>query len=335
MTSWEAVLPNSRRSPSRWIAWLTLVAFLCLLGNQLAFAQDVPSTPNPAQAQQSPLEVALTFDDLPSHGPLPPGLSRVDIINSIIAALQAAHAPQVYGFINAKRLEDEPGSGQVLQLWRDAGFPLGNHTYSHMDLDTNTVEAFEKDILVNEATLQKYAAGQDWHWFRFPYLREGDTAEKHHAIEAFLKERGYKVAEVTLSFSDYVYNEPYARCVAKHDAPAIEQLKQGYLDGAAESLAQGRKISDLLYHRDTKYIMLLHVGGFQTVMLPKLLDLLKQKNFQLITLPEAAADSIYNEDPALTAHWDNLFSQQVMQAHHLSLPDQSANALVKLNDFCR
>ena len=335
MMFWKVFPQNSRRSPSRWIAWSGIVAALCLMGNWPALAQDPHPAPAPSPASPSPSEVALTFDDLPSHGPLPQGLSRVDIINSIIAALQAAHAPQVYGFINAKRLEDEPGSGQVLQLWRDAGFPLGNHTYSHMDLDTNTVEAFEKDIVANEATLQKYAAGQDWHWFRFPYLREGDTAEKHHAIEAYLKERGYKVAEVTLSFADYAYNEPYARCVAKHDAPAIEQLKQSYLDGAAESLAQGRKISDLLYHRDTKYIMLLHVGGFQTIMLPKLLDLLKQKNFQLITLPEAAADPIYKEDPALAAHWDNLFSQQVMQAHHLSLPDQSANALAKLNDFCR
>ena len=107
------------------------------------------------------------------------------------------------------------------------------------------------------------------------------------------------------------------------------------MDGAAESLERGRKISDQLYHRGTKYIMLLHVGGFQTVMLPKLLDLLKQKNFQLITLPEAAADPIYNVEPALAAHWDNLFSNQMMQAHHLALPEQSGNALAKLNDVCR
>jgi peptidoglycan-N-acetylglucosamine deacetylase len=306
-------------------------AALLWMGNQPALAQK----PDPTSSQAQPSQVALTFDDLPSHGPLPEGLSRVDIINSIIAALRAANAPQVYGFINAKSLAEEPGTGQVLQLWRDAGFPLGNHTYSHMDLDTNSLEAFEKDVLAIEATLQKYGAGEDWHWFRFPFLHEGDTAEKHRGIEAFLKARGYQVAEVTLSFNDYAYNEPYARCLAKHDAPAIEQLKQSYMDGAAESLERGRKISDQLYHRGTKYIMLLHVGGFQTVMLPKLLDLLKQKNFQLITLPEAAADPIYNVEPALAAHWDNLFSNQMMQAHHLALPEQSGNALAKLNDVCR
>ena len=40
-------------------------------------------------------EVALTFDDLPAHGPVPEGLSRVDIIKSILKDLKTAHAPQV------------------------------------------------------------------------------------------------------------------------------------------------------------------------------------------------------------------------------------------------
>ena len=70
-------------------------------------------------------EVALTFDDLPAHGPLPNGLTREDIAKSIIKALQDAHSPPVYGFVNAKRLEEDPSTAQVLQLWRDAGFPVG------------------------------------------------------------------------------------------------------------------------------------------------------------------------------------------------------------------
>ena len=280
-------------------------------------------------------EVALTFDDLPAHGPIPQGLTRVDIINSIIQSLQAAHAPRVYGFTNAKRLDEDPNPAQVLQLWRDAGFPLGNHTYSHMNLDTNSVQEFEKDILANEPILEKYSNGLDWHWFRYPYLHEGDTPEKHHAIVSFLKEHGYKIAEVTLSFGDYAYNEPYARCVARNDTQAIEELKKSYIEGAANSLVLGRKLANQLYHRDVKYIMLLHVGGFQTVMLPKLLDLLKQQNFKLITLPEAAADPAYDEDPVLTGNWDELFFQQVLRARHITPSDQSEGNLDKLDAVCR
>jgi len=156
---------------------------------------------------QSGGEVALTFDDLPAHGPLPPGLSRVDIAKRIIGALQDAHAPPTYGFVNAKGVEQDPSAMQVLRLWRDAGFPLGNHTFSHMDLNRNSAEAFEKDIIADEPILQELMGQDDWHWFRFPYLNEGNTAKKHRAILAFLTEHHYRVAEVSLDFGDDEYNE--------------------------------------------------------------------------------------------------------------------------------
>jgi peptidoglycan/xylan/chitin deacetylase (PgdA/CDA1 family) len=280
-------------------------------------------------------QVALTFDDLPSHGPLPQGLTRVEIANSIIKSLQAAHAPPVYGFVNAKRLEEDPSNLQVLQIWRDAGFPLGNHTFSHMDPDANSTDSFEQDILADEPTLQKFMENQDWHWLRFPFLHEGESVEKHHAIASFLKAHGYKVAEVTLSFGDYAYNEPYARCVAKNDQEAIKQLKQNYLDGAAESLEQGQAMSTLVYGRDIKHIMLLHIGGFETVMLPHLLDLLKQRGFKLITLEGAESDPAYMEDPALSSNWGGTFLQQMMRAKHLPWPMHSEDRIAKIDALCR
>jgi peptidoglycan/xylan/chitin deacetylase (PgdA/CDA1 family) len=278
-------------------------------------------------------EVALTFDDLPVHGPLPQGLTRVDIIKSITHALQAAQAPAVYGFVNAKGLEEAPL--EVLQLWHDAGFPLGNHTFSHMDLNANSMDAFESDLLADEPTLKRLMGDQDWHWFRFPYLREGDTAGKHHAVAAFLKEHGYKVAQVTLSFGDYAYNEPYARCLAKNDQQGIEWLKQSYLSGASESLSQGQKESTLIYGHDIKHVMLLHVGGFQTVMLPQLLELLKQRGFKLVTLPEAESDPAYTSDPDLPSNWGGTFLQQMMSAKHMSVPPSSEDPSAKLGALCR
>src|SRR4029453_18629229 len=122
-------------------------------------------------AQTKQLRVALTFDDLPDHGPLPPGMTRVDVARQIIAALKARSAPAVYGFINAKQLETRPADAEVLKLWGEAGFPPGNHTYSHMNLHTNSPDDFERDVEANEATLRSYMANGDWHWFRYPYLR--------------------------------------------------------------------------------------------------------------------------------------------------------------------
>ena len=298
------------------------------------------SSAEASSADRNEHEVALTFDDLPAHGPLPGRLNRVDIIDSIIHSVKAANSPPVYGFVNAVNLrEDGKNNAPVLEHWRAAGFLVGNHTYTHMDLDANSVEAFEKDLIENESALEKYAGGEDWHWLRFPYLHEGDTAEKHHAIEAFLRQRGYKVAEVTLSFEDYAYNEPYARCVAKNDEQSIDWLKQSYISSAADELARGQRLAEEIYGRDVKHVMLLHVGGFETVMLPKLLDLLKRRGYKLITLPEAESDPVYAHDPVLESGWKGMFLQQIMREKHLT--DAAASAgnnsdrFARLNAICR
>jgi lysophospholipase L1-like esterase len=80
-------------------------------------------------------KVAFTFDDLPAHGPLPPGGSRREVITKIIAALSESHLPPTYGFINAVHLEGQPEHAAVLDAWRAAGNLLGNHTWSHINLD--------------------------------------------------------------------------------------------------------------------------------------------------------------------------------------------------------
>lgn len=100
----------------------------------LTFASRTIRGPGVTQIPGSEREVALTFDDLPVHGPLPVGMTRLEIANSVIRSLQAAHAPPSYGFVNAKGLQQEPSSVAVLEAWRAAQFPLGNHTFPHMDL---------------------------------------------------------------------------------------------------------------------------------------------------------------------------------------------------------
>lgn len=303
---------------------------------QLTAAQTRPAPGIDGPSTASVPQVALTFDDLPVHGTLPEGMTRVEIAKGIISALQAAHAPSVYGFVNAKGLQIEPASDEVLRVWRAAGFPLANHTFSHMDLNTNSVENFEQDILANEPTLLAWMTNEDWRWLRYPFLREGDTAEKHRAVLAFLKEHGYKVAQVTISFGDYAYNAPYARCVANKDQQAIEQLKKQYLQGAAESLDHSSALVKALFGHDIKHVMLLHIGSFETVMLPHLLDLLNDRGYKLIALPEAQSDPAYALQPDLPGYWEGSFLDQLVKERGLSVPPDLANArLVDLDAVCR
>jgi peptidoglycan-N-acetylglucosamine deacetylase len=56
-----------------------------------------------------------------------------------------------------------------------------------------------------------------------------------------------------------------------------------------------------------KHVMLLHIGGFQTVMLPHLLELLKRWGFKLISPEEAESDPAYAFDPNLPRVWGGHF----------------------------
>ena len=86
--------------------------------------------------------------------------------------------PPVYGFVNGIFTEQEPLSTPMLKEWHDAGLPLGNHTWSHMNLNTHSLAEWEADTLKNEALLKSYMGNEDWHWLRYPNLAEGDTPQK-------------------------------------------------------------------------------------------------------------------------------------------------------------
>ena len=280
-------------------------------------------------------EIALTFDDLPNHGNLPPGVTRADVARTFVANLKPAGV-QFYGFINAGRAEGDAAQNEVLRIWRDGGFPLASHSFTHMSLHDNTVEDFKRNIDDNEAALEKLMAGQDWKWFRYPYLREGDTVEKRREARAYLKQQGYRIAQVTIDFGDYMWNAPYARCMEKGDQDAVEDLMSLYLEAAEESLDAGQELSQMLFDRDVKHTMLLHIGAFTGLMLPELFELLDDLDFKVITLAEAHRDPAYESDPDVAITRGETFLRQMAQAKKLDYPrhpDEDYGD--RLNNFCR
>lgn len=285
----------------------------------------------PAAAQ---MQIAFTWDDLPVHSSLPPGVTRLQIIDQLIAGIKAANMPAPYGFVNAQALESDPTLIQVLDAWRSAGFPLGNHTWSHMNLNANTVEAWEADLLKDEPVLRKEMGSEDYHWLRYPNLAEGNTPEKKLAARAFLKQHGYKIAGVTASFADYAYNDPYARCAAAGDQAAIQQLEDSYLQAAADNLEFTHQMAQALYGHDIPTILLMHVGALDAKLLPRLTELYRSHGVKFISLQQATQDPFYKNDldPSLDPNPDTL--EQAMRMKNLPLPPRHPQA-INLNSICR
>ena len=201
--------------------------------------------------------------------------------------------PPIYGFVNSFRMDQFPYQIEIVQQWHDAGEPLGNHSYAHEELDVEKVAQFERDLVANEAVLRKADPHGDWHWFRFPFLEEGETPEKRNAVIDVLRRHDYKVAEVSMTFQDYRWNDAYGLCSHKRDVAAITFLHDSYLAAADEYITRTRERSQLLFGRDIPYILLLHVGAFDAVMMPELIELYKSRGFRFTTLQEAEADPAY------------------------------------------
>jgi len=281
-------------------------------------------------------QIAFTFDDLPAHGPLPVGTTRLEIAQKILAALHDAGVPPTYGFVNGQLLEKQPADSNVLDAWRAAGQPLGNHTWSHPNLNQMAIEAFEADSNLNEPVLSKWMKNKndDWHWFRYPFLAEGDTPEKRAGIRAFLAGRGYKVAAVTMSFGDWMFSDTYARCAAKGDSKALAALGDTYLSAATESIDYYRDLSHTLYGRDIPYVLLMHIGALDAEMMPRLLKLYQSKGFKFVSLAEAESDEFYGGSTNLGLPPAPDMLEGVMASRGLPLPARTSIAPL-LDAMCR
>lgn len=260
---------------------------------RLAFAAALLIA-SPAAARG--LELAITVDDLPVHGPLPPGETRLSVAQQMLVALKTAGVPAVYGFANGTHIETEPDSEAVLKAWRGAGYPLGNHTWSHRSLNDLSAADYQSDIVRNEPLLSRLSRGKAWRWFRYPFLADGDDPAKRRDVRRFLASRGYRIAAVTMTYWDYEWNDAYARCRTTGDEASLDRLESAYLDAVKSGIDHWRRLSWAVHGRDIPYVLLTHISPMNAHMFPRVLDQYRKAGFRFITLRWAQRDPAYRQD---------------------------------------
>lgn len=283
-----------------------------------------------AASAKDGFDIAITVDDLPAHGTLPSGMTRAGIAEAHVKALRAVHAPRVWGFVNAQKIEREPDSAAALDIWRKAGFPLGNHAYSHMNLGrAASLDVWEADVIAGEAAVASRMTGEDWHYFRYPNLSAGDGEIKTQAL-TFLKGRGYRIADVSAAFNDWDYTDAYTRCLAKGDTATIELMKDRYFKGVDAGIVRMKAVSQRVYGRVIPQVLLTHAGGWSAVTLPEVLKRLKAAGARFVTLEQAQADPAY-ADPG----GGNLM-ERTARERGVSLTDiPLAGSSSDVKDFCK
>ncbi len=221
-------------------------------------ADDRPEFPNEPVAEviTAPSRVAITIDDLPyvmpSRTTPAEGLRYVQRIN---AALQQ-HGIIATGFAVGQQIN--AASEPALRAFADAGHGIGNHSWSHPDYGTLTEAAFRDETRRTDAVLEDWIAGP--RYYRFPFLREGETEETKEAADRVLAEFGYRNVPVTIDNDEWRYNAEYLDALAQNDAALAERIARTYVAHMQERTGYFQGLAQSTLGADVDHILLIHLN---------------------------------------------------------------------------
>jgi peptidoglycan/xylan/chitin deacetylase (PgdA/CDA1 family) len=246
-------------------------------------------------ARESP-EVAITMDDFNWNKLVK--FSPDERNTAILEALRTHGGPKAALFVAGKNVESDKGKA-LLREWDRAGHLIGNHSFSHKNLNSSKVmpEVFAADILKCEELIKSFPHFQKL--FRFPYLKEGDTAAKRDAVRTFLKQRGYRVGHVTIDASDWAIDDRLSARLTKDPAADLKPYRDFYLSHMWQRALYYDGLSRKVLGRSVKHTVLTHFNLLNALFLGDLLDMFRGKGWQLIDAAEAFKDPVFAVEPGI------------------------------------
>jgi uncharacterized protein (TIGR02246 family) len=205
----------------------------------------------------------VTVDDLPmGAGRLHTDpAERREITEKLLAALEK-HRIRAVGFVIWGNVRTDADRA-ILERWLAAGHELGNHSATHPDLTRTDVEAYVADVEAGRAGLQGLLDRHDRkvRYFRFPYLREGETEAKLDAVRAYLARSDQANVPVTLDNQDWSFEEPWVKAVRAGDAAAQQRVADEYQLSLRAEIVTQSQLGDELFERTTPQVLLLHANA--------------------------------------------------------------------------
>jgi uncharacterized protein (TIGR02246 family) len=283
----------------------TLVA-AAILGTASSRAQDFPKVTGTHP-------VLVTVDDLPlgSNRLHPDRAERARITRDLLAVLRR-HGIRAVGLVTWNNT-DGPEGEALLEQWLQAGHELGNHSYRHLDYARTDAEAYVADVEKARATLEGFLAprGQRLRFFRFPFLREGETDAKLARMREWLAATGQRNLPVTIDDQDWSFEEPWVEARRAGDAARLARLGEDYQHALRLETLMYTAAGDELFGRPTPQILLLHANEVGAAQWDALFTWMKGRGFRFATADEVMADPAFSEPHEFVGRyggslWDRL-----------------------------
>ncbi len=249
-------------------------------------------------AQSKQRFIAVTIDDLPVVAKNSDLKTRQEITKKLLKHIKRAKIPAI-GFVNEIKLyKDETRNEAEIDLlreWTKADLELGNHTFSHLSLNTNPLEKYEAEILKGEIITKELlkTKGLKMRYFRHPYLQTGLDLETKAKLNEFLAEHDYTIAPVSIDNGDWIFARAYDNAIEKNDAKLKKQIGAAYIPYFEAKMDYWERQSVKLFGREIKQILLIHANSINADYLDDLAKMLEKRDYKFITLEEALKDEAY------------------------------------------
>lgn len=253
-------------------------------------------------------EIAITIDDLPFVGTAGRNEAKLqrkhDRFMAIVQALVDNKVPAT-GFVIANSIEKD--QWQLLEAFKDAGFIIGNHTYSHANLNATSAEKYIANIEKADKILEPLMGSPKY--FRYPYLAEGH-GEKKAEVLTYLHDHDYIVAPVTIDSKDFQFNQRLYAIPYRLRDKNINQLKQKYLAYMWNQTLKAEQRAPKVEGKPVKQILLIHANLLNSHAMGDIIELYRKNGYRFISLPEALDGLAPTAAPAAEAHKEAVESEQ-------------------------
>ena len=246
-------------------------------------------------------QLALTMDDptLNLNSPMKWPEANARILKAIDSRnIRAAL------FVCGMRIDSDEGA-KLLAKWDDAGHLLGNHSYSHLFYGQQTSYGdFAVDFLKNEKVTAPYSNHRAV--FRYPFLKEGDTAEKRDKFRSLLKERGYRIGHVTIDASDWYVDQRLRYRWESKPEFKVDAYRDFLIAHLLDRATFYRQLAIDVVGRDIRHTLLIHFNTLNALVLPDVMAAFESAGWQWIDASVAYEDAVFKSQPKIVPAGESL-----------------------------
>jgi peptidoglycan-N-acetylglucosamine deacetylase len=251
-------------------------------------------TGSKTHASAQPPHLAITMDDFRWNDEV---RLTPEARNQAILDIFSANRIKAALFVKGGNVDNERGKN-LLKRWDESGHVIGNHTYSHRSLNSEiTAAEYEADILHAEDILKGFSQFQKL--FRYPVLKERNTAAKRDHVRAFLKQHGYRIGHVTIDNSDWFIDQRLSARLQTNPGADIKPYRDFYLAHMWDRAQYYDTLAKRVLGRPVKHTILTHFNLLNGFFLGDLIDMFKSKGWQLIDAEDAFTDPVFRAEPKI------------------------------------